>query len=176
MDKKTARSIGLSARADIPADRRSQYNEDLLRQMKQLAEDRRLIGCYVSMKDEADTLAFLSWCFEQHKPVAVPLVEGNTLTFHRITSMQDLHPGTFSVMEPAKEHAAACSEIDLMFVPLSSFDRRNQRTGYGRGYYDSVLTSGMYKVGIAYPEQCVDFIDADPWDVPLDQILVANAD
>ena len=176
MDKKTARRIGLFARAGIPADRRTQYDADLLRQMKQLVENRSRIGCYVSMKDEADTLAFLDWCFEQHKPVAVPLVEGNTLTFHQITSMQDLHPGTFGVMEPAKEHAADCSEIDLMFVPLSSFDRRNQRTGYGRGYYDSVLTSGMYKVGIAYPEQQVDVIDADPWDVPLDQVLVANAD
>jgi 5-formyltetrahydrofolate cyclo-ligase len=176
MEKKTARSIGLSARAGIPADRRMQYNEDLLRQMKQLAENRRLIGCYVSMKDEADTLAFLSWCFEQHKPVAVPLVEGNTLTFHRITSMQDLHPGTFGVLEPLKEEAVDCSEIDLMFVPLSSFDRRNQRTGYGRGYYDSVLETGMYKAGIAYPEQRVDSIDTDPWDVPLDEILVANAE
>ena len=174
MDKKNARSIGLSARAGIPADRRKQYDEDLLSQMKQLAESRRLIGCYVSMKDEADTLAFLAWCFSEHRPVAVPLVEGNTLTFHRISSMHDLHPGTFGVMEPSKEHEVNCSEIDLMFVPLSSFDRRNNRTGYGRGYYDSVLTSGMYKVGIAYPEQQVDAIEADPWDVPLDQILVAE--
>ena len=172
MEKKTARSIGLSARAGIPADRRMQYNEDLLRQMKQLAEDRRLIGCYVSMKDEADTLAFLAWCFEQHKPVAVPLVEGNTLTFHQITSMQDLHPGTFGVMEPAKEHAAACSEIDLMFVPLSSFDRRNQRTGYGRGYYDSVLACCRRKIGIAFPEQKTERIEPDPWDIPLDAVLL----
>ena len=176
MDKKTARSIRLSARAGIPADRRTQYDADLLRQMKELADNCMMIGCYVSMKDEADTLAFLDWCFQQQRPVAVPLVEGNTLTFHRITSMNDLHPGTFGVPEPSGEHAVDSVDIDLMFVPLSSFDRRNHRTGYGRGYYDSVLTSGMYKVGIAYPEQRVDSIDADPWDVPLDQILVANAD
>ena len=176
MDKKTARRIGLFARAGIPADRRTQYDADLLRQMIQLAENRSRIGCYVSMKDEADTLAFLDWCFHQQRPVAVPLVEGNTLTFHWITSMQDLHPGTFGVMEPSKNHAVDGSEIDLMIVPLSSFDSMNQRTGYGRGYYDSVLTSDMYKVGIAYPEQQVDVIDADPWDVPLDQILVANTD
>ena len=174
MNKKTARSTGLSARAGIPADLRKQYDEDLLRQMIQLAENRTLIGCYVSMKDEADTLAFLTWCFRHEKPVAVPLVEGKTLTFHRITSMQDLHPGTFGVMEPSKEHTVDSSEIDLMFVPLSSFDSANNRTGYGKGYYDSVLSSGMYKAGIAYPEQRVDSIDTDSWDIPLDRILVAD--
>lgn len=172
MDKQSARRIGLSARAAITNKQRAAYDAALFVRMKALAERASMIGCYVSMKDEPDTHAFLSWCFETGKNIAVPKVEGKTLGFYQIASMEDLAPGTFGVLEPLTNTRIDPAGIDLMFVPLSSFDQNNQRTGYGKGYYDSVLRDSMYNAGIAYPEQQVDQIDADPWDVPLDEIVL----
>ena len=58
-----------------------------------------------------------------------------------------------------------------MFVPLSSFDPDHNRTGYGAGYYDSVLGKCPLKIGLAYREQMVEKIDTDPWDVLLDDVI-----
>ena len=46
-----------------------------------------------------------------------------------------------------------------------------ERRGYGRGYYDSVLSAGMDAVGIIFRGQLVDRIDADPWDVKLSRVI-----
>ena len=175
MDKDTARKTGLSARKSLPEEQRRRYDSSLLKQMIACAKDAELTGCYVSMKDEPDTHAFLRWCFENETPVCVPRVCGNTLTFHRIRSFSELNEGTFGVMEPSGAEELSISSIDLMFVPLSAFDEDHNRTGYGRGDYDSVLLPSMRKIGIAYPEQKVDHIDADPWDIPLDRILLPES-
>ena len=163
--------MGLMKRRQISDDRRRIYDALILNEMKELAAGASLICCYVSMKDEADTRAFLNWCFENNRPVAVPKTGSRTLTFHRIHSPADLKPGVFGVLEPAGDETVDPSFIDLMFVPLSAFDRQGHRTGYGKGYYDSVLTQTMQKVGIAYPEQEVDRIEPDPWDVTLDAVI-----
>ena len=174
MEKERARREGLARRAALSAETRRRYDASLLWKMKNCAEGAGLIGCYVSMREEPDTRAFLSWCFETGKAVSVPKVEGNTLQFYRIHSFADLAPGCFGVEEPVHGEPVDHSAIDRMFVPLSSFDRRSHRTGYGKGYYDSVLLPSMKTIGIAYPEQYVERIDTDPWDVPLDIILLPD--
>ncbi|MBQ9328313.1 MAG: 5-formyltetrahydrofolate cyclo-ligase [Solobacterium sp.] len=174
MKKSQARAAGLIARSAVSHSTRRSYDAALLTKMKALSRNEPCIGCYVSMKDEADTLAYLSWCISSGRNVAVPKVEGSTLGFYRISSLEELQSGAFGVLEPegnADSHIPL-EAISLMFVPLSSFDETNQRTGYGKGYYDSVLLPSMKKIGIAYPEQQVPGIEADPWDIPLDQILL----
>lgn len=174
MDKQSARILGMQRRAGINAELKAAYDRSLFEKMKDASRSAALVGCYVSMKQEADTKAFLSWCFEHHILVAVPKTEEGTISFFRITSFEDLAPGNFAVEEPVKGTPVSVNEIDLMFVPLSSFDQERHRTGYGRGYYDSVLSPEMRKVGIAYPEQEVPFIEADPWDVTLDEIILPD--
>ena len=175
MEKQRARQTGLSARAAITNEQRAAYDAALLVRMKAIAQNASLIGCYVSMKDEADTHAFLNWCFQTCRSIAVPKVEGKTLGFYQISSMDELAPGVFGVLEPLSSHRTDPAKIDLMFIPLSSIDHHLNRTGYGKGYYDSVLTESMHKVGIAYPEQQVEEIDADPWDIPLDEIILPDS-
>ncbi len=174
MDKQTARLSGLAARASLSAEQRRKYDRVLFGKLTALAEDAEHIGCYVSMGEEADTHAFLEWCFAKNKKVSVPICKNGTLTFHPITSFADLHPGCFGVMEPEDRDPVDLKQIDLMIIPLSSFDGECHRTGYGKGYYDSVLLPSMKKAGIAYPEQYVDFIETDPWDVTLDFVITPD--
>ena len=174
MEKERARREGLARRAALSQETRRRYDASLLEKMKACAEQTDLIGCYVSMREEPDTRTFLSWCFETGRAVCVPKVTGNTLQFYPICSFADLKPGCFGVEEPFHGEPVDLSGIDKMFVPLSSFDGRNHRTGYGKGYYDSVLLPTMETIGIAYPQQYVERIDTDPWDVPLDIILLPD--
>ena len=132
-----------------------------------------IVGCYVSMKDEADTYPIIRYCFDHGIPVAVPKVVDNTLQFHRICSFDQLKEGTFGVSEPIVSCPVAVYDITLMFVPLSSYDDACHRTGYGKGYYDSVLNECGRKIGLAYSEQKMESIETDPWDVILDEIIAA---
>ena len=59
----------------------------------------------------------------------------------------------------------------MMIVPALAIDCEGNRVGYGRGYYDSVLSAGMDAVGIIFRGQLVDRIDADPWDVKLSRVI-----
>ncbi len=172
MEKSLARKTGRARRSLISEEDRIRYDRILLEMMKERALHAGMIGCYVSVRDEADTHAFLKWCFASGRKTAVPLVKDGTLEFHEITSFSSLKEGTFGVMEPYEGRVVSPRELDLMFVPLSAFDKNGNRTGYGKGYYDSVLLPSMHKAGVAYPEQRVDHIDADPWDIRLDEVLV----
>ena len=150
---------------------RAEKNARLFEKVVAKLNDVQVIGTYVSMKDEADTKAIIRWCFENGRTVAVPKVTGSTLTFHVIESFDDLKAGAFGVQEPFKDRPVACEDIGFMIVPLSAFDCRNNRTGYGRGYYDSVLKRCPHTAGLAYAEQMSELIITDPWDVPLDEII-----
>ncbi len=123
------------------------------------------------MKDEVETNRIIEWCFRHHKQIAVPKTVHPTLEFYLIQSMDELKEGTFGVKEPFTNQRIDIQEIQCMIVPLSAFDNQLHRTGYGAGYYDSVLTNIMLKVGIAYSCQEVDTITVDPWDVSLNQVI-----
>ena len=58
-------------------------------------------------------------------------------------------------------------------APLSSYDAENHRTGYGKGYYDSILMDCRNRIGVAFQEQEVDHIDVESHDITLDEIISA---
>ncbi|MCR5795306.1 MAG: 5-formyltetrahydrofolate cyclo-ligase [Solobacterium sp.] len=171
MDKKTARRQGLQARSLILEAERKRRSSLLVQKAAELLSEYDIIGCYVSMKDEADTHGLLNACLKAGKTVCVPKVQGDTLVFMEITSLDELEPGSFGVMEPVDGRIIDPEDIGLMFIPLSAYDAVNHRTGYGRGYYDSILNERQYKLGVAFKEQKVDLIEADPWDVMLDGVI-----
>ena len=173
MDKKTARKTGLANRAAISTESRKEKDAAIQKQVIEKIRDLKTVGCYVSFSDEADTSLIRQYCYETGQVLAAPRVAGNTLVFHRIRSDSELEKGCFGVMEPEHDDPVDPSEIDLMIVPLSSFDAKGNRTGYGKGYYDSILGRCRHTAGIAYAEQKTDLIEADPWDIPLDEIIYA---
>jgi 5-formyltetrahydrofolate cyclo-ligase len=73
-----------------------------------------------------------------------------------------LHPASGIICTPA-----------TILVPLVAFDQENHRIGYGRGYYDRALVhhSDATSIGLAFKEQEVDHIPADPWDRRLNVIV-----
>ena len=66
---------------------------------------------------------------------------------------------------------------DILFLPLSVFDRAGGRIGYGKGHYDKAI-AGLARsgpvpvaVGLAFCVQEVDQVPSEPHDHPLDAIL-----
>ena len=173
LDKKIARAKGLQARALLSLKERSKKSHTACQEVISRIHAGMIVGCYVSVKDELDTSEILEFCFANNISVCVPKVVENTLQFYKIKSNDDLVPAPFGLLEPNVTEMIPVQKIDMMIVPLSSYDSKNHRTGYGKGYYDSVLGNCINKIGIAFQEQEVDQIDVEPYDVTLDEIIVA---
>ena len=173
LDKNIARAKGLQARALLSLKERSKKSHAVCQEVITRIHAGMVIGCYVSVKDELNTSEILKYCFANNITVCVPKVVENTLQFYKIKSNHDLVPAPFGLLEPNVTEMIPVQKIDMMIVPLSSYDSKNHRTGYGKGYYDSALSNCINKIGVAFKEQEVNFIDVEPHDVTLDEIIVA---
>ena len=173
LDKKIARAKGLQARALLSLKERSKKSHAVCQEVITRIHAGMVIGCYVSVKDELNTLEILKYCFANNITVCVPKVVENTLQFYKIKSNHDLVPAPFGLLEPNETELILVQRIDMMIVPLSSYDSKNHRTGYGKGYYDSVLLNCSNRIGVAFKEQEVDQIDVESHDITLDEIISA---
>ena len=64
-------------------------------------------------------------------------------------------------------------KLDVIFVPGLCFDKKGNRLGFGKGYYDQFLKLNpeSYKIGCC-PKKClVNELPADSWDIKMDLVL-----
>lgn len=75
------------------------------------------------------------------------------------------------INEPVGNNEIPPEAIDLILVPLLAFDKKGQRVGYGKGYYDRFLKDcreDCIRIGLSYFEPVERIEDAGEFDVPLD--------
>ena len=174
LDKEQARTIGLTNRRNLSSKLRAIEEEAVFELAKKELQSINSIGCYVSIKDELDTRKIINWCLEQNKLIALPKITSNTLSFYRITSMSQLISSSFGLLEPDSCKEVSIPELEIMLVPLSAFDGNGHRTGFGKGYYDSILNNSKRNVGLAFCQQEVTQIKTDPWDIPLTEVWTSH--
>ena len=90
------------------------------------------------------------------------------MKFYQITSYDDLEAGYFGILEPKEEcKEVNVSENSIVIMPGVAFDRKGNRIGYGKGYYDKYFSRypEVYKIAIAFSMQIVDEIPADEFDI-----------
>lgn len=82
----------------------------------------------------------------------------------------DFSMNGWGIEEPTSNIVVDPMDIDVVFVPLLSFDSKGFRVGYGKGFYDRFLAQcrpDAIKVGFSYfpPEEKID--DINNFDIPL---------
>lgn len=135
----------------------------------------RTVMLYLSFQNEIDTWPLLHHCWKLGiltlLPRCCPDASGQ-MDVHLVGSLDDLGPGCFGLTEPRPQSAPLVKNPrpDIVLVPALGFDRRGQRIGFGRGYYDRFLPGldpAPLLVGAAYDFQIVHHVPADPWDIPV---------
>lgn len=174
MNKDTIRSHVRAAKALLSPDDRTLSAKAVFDRLEQLAAfmmaDRILM--YHSLPDELSTREFIDrW--EGRKRFFLPRVNGvnlDILPYDR----SSLHLGAFNIEEPDGADTIPVDDIELIVVPAVAFDRRGNRIGRGKGYYDRLLASSRaLKIGVGYDFQLRDDgeIEPDPHDIPLDIVI-----
>ena len=99
----------------------------------------------------------------------VPYTHGRTKLFK----------SKFDILEPQvinDEHYDQIQKkikLDIIFVPGLCFDKKKNRLGFGKGFYDQFLklNPDSYKIGCC-PKKClVDSVPTDEWDVKMDLVI-----
>lgn len=77
----------------------------------------------------------------------------------------------YNVPEPTDVESVDAANFDLVIIPMLAYDRKGNRVGYGKGFYDRYLTrcrEDCLKLGLSYFEPIDTVDDASEFDVPLD--------
>jgi len=133
----------------------------------QLAER---ILMYHSLPDELSTRRFLDkW--QSRKKFYLPRVNGVNLEILPY-DQSHLELGAFHIEEPTGDDLISPDEIELIVVPGVAYDRKGNRLGRGKGFYDRLLSSTKAtKIGVGYEFQIMDEIPSEPHDVKMDMII-----
>ena len=87
----------------------------------------------------------------------------------------NLKAGFEGVPEPVETAPSSVydDQVELVITPGVAFDKKGNRLGMGKGYYDRYFqnNSSPVKIALAYEEQILDHIPKDPYDVSIDLIV-----
>lgn len=134
---------------------------------------------YMDFKNEVMTSSLIKKMLDEGKRVVIPYTDTlNTVIIpvelHNIE--EDLKVCSFGYLEPKKEKIVPVElkELDLIIVPGVAFDKNLNRIGFGKGYYDRILTTKRHDakaVAIAYELQVLEEIPYEEHDVKMDIII-----
>lgn len=137
------------------------------------------VFAYASYSHETDTWAFLQECLDKGMRVALPRVcsDGSSMEFYYIAAPKDVEKGYKGIPEPSENcERADClngSENRIILVPGVGFDRKRNRVGYGKGFYDRYLAAHTFrkKIAVAFEFQIFDEIECEDNDIKPDVVI-----
>lgn len=136
----------------------------------------KAVFIYMSFKNEVITSELIKKMFKDKKKVVIPYTDMvNTLLIpSEIKDENDLVLNPFGYYEPREIIKFPVEKIDLVIVPGVVFDNNLNRIGYGKGYYDRILSAvrpDVKKVAIAHDFQVLDSIPKEEHDIKMDMII-----
>ena len=88
------------------------------------------------------------------KNVILPKIESDLyIKNYLLTDSTLLITNSLGISEPQNGLQVNVSELDVIFLPLLAFDKFGNRVGYGKGYYDKMLSEcseNSIKIGLSF--------------------------
>lgn len=99
------------------------------------------------------------------------------MTHFLLTDNTRIKKNEYNIPEPIDGLEVPAAKIEVVFVPLLAFDKKGNRVGYGKGFYDKFLTDckpETIKIGLSFfaPEELIS--DVFENDVLLDYCVTPN--
>ena len=135
-----------------------------------------IIAGYYPSNFELDIMNFLKEAYSKKFIISLPVItSSNKMCFRTWPYKEPLQINKFGILEPDKSNKEVLP--DLFLVPLVAFDKKLNRIGYGKGYYDrylkkiSKIKKNVISLGIAYSFQKCQKIPTNKHDFKLDYIF-----
>jgi len=79
----------------------------------------------------------------------------NLMTNYLLTDSTKIVKNAWNIPEPVDGIEISNDKIEVVFIPLLAFDKKGNRAGYGKGFYDTFLASCQpetIKIGLSFFE------------------------
>lgn len=138
----------------------------------------KVVMLFISFGGEVDTEDMIKEARSSGKIVAVPVCRKKRIIRPSIFSEKaKLVRGLYEIYEPAIKRFVKLKDLDLVVVPGVAFDKKGNRLGRGRGYYDYFLHRlKAYKtpsIGLAFDFQILPSIPTTCDDKEVDRVIFA---
>lgn len=125
-------------------------------------------------KKEIDTQIFIQYFLMHNIRVFVPKIVGDELINIEIFEDTLFEMNNWGISEPVSNKNSEEHYFHYVITPLLYCDKKGNRVGYGKGFYDGLfqsLSPETKKIGVNYfdPDEYID----DVWenDIPLDYLV-----
>ena len=138
-----------------------------------------VISGFFPIKSEIDPRPLMDYLRVRGAILCLPVVlDKSTIIFRELVRGTELIDTGFGTRGPAND--APVVDPHIMLVPLSVFDRKGGRIGYGAGYYDQAISRLIEKklsplaIGVAFDCQQYDLVPQEPHDIALNAIITES--
>lgn len=133
----------------------------------------------ITKKKEIDTEPILHILQGMDKNVVLSKSDFETTRLHNylLTDNTVIKTNRWGIPEPQGGIEIPATQLDVIFVPLLTFDEQGHRVGYGKGFYDIFLSSckpEVIKVGLSLFEAEENIPGILESDVPLDYCVTPS--
>jgi 5-formyltetrahydrofolate cyclo-ligase len=125
---------------------------------------------------EVETEFVLQILAGKDKEIVVAKSNFDTLemTNYLLTDNTKFQKNIYNIYEPVDGIEVPNAKIEVVFVPLLAYDKKGNRVGYGKGFYDNFLRKcnhEIIKIGLSFfdPEEIIE--DVSPNDIRLDYCI-----
>ena len=140
----------------------------------------KMVLAYIGFGSEIETRSFFERIIADAKIAILPRVnrETQSLTLHSARSLSALRTSKWGILEPTLDApAVSIDDVDFVLMPGVAFDRNGNRLGYGRGYYDKLISTAnpaLARVAAAFACQLVDEVPVGPHDQKIHCLITEN--
>lgn len=111
----------------------------------------------IEEQNEVNTEYLLSILSGKDKNTLVSKSDFNNgdMVHYLLTDSTPLKKNSYNIPEPIDGIEISNDNIDVVFIPLLAFDKKGNRIGYGKGFYDRFLSNcnpKTIKVGLSFFE------------------------
>ena len=144
----------------------------------ELYKNAKSIYGYLPYNQEVRTVEMLKTAIADGKRVAVPKCYGEEMRFIWMEDLDAVAPGYANIPEPIADEPVADDTTALVLMPGLAFDPQGHRIGYGGGFYDRFLAEepNHPTLALCYGFQMVEHLETESFDIPVDQVVWADAD
>lgn len=123
----------------------------------------------IEEQNEVNTEFILHLLSGKDKEILIPKsnFESRDMTHFLLTDNTKIKKNEYNIPEPVDGIEVPASKIDVVFVPLLAYDKKGNRVGYGKGFYDKFLSQckpETIKIGLSFfePEELIsDVLESD---------------
>ena len=125
---------------------------------------------------EVNTEYILSILSGKDKHIVISKSDFSTreMSHFLLTDSTIIKKNEWNIPEPVNGIPISPKQIDVVFVPLLACDKKGQRVGYGKGFYDKFLANckpGTLKIGLSFFALEEEISDTISNDITLDYFV-----